>query len=712
MNWAIFGRLLGLGAGTAVVTGSTIDLDDLFCGSFTTQADFTDFIATMDDVIADPSGLTAAQILVLDYYEDGVVGYDDRDYWLDQLLKRNMGSQSRLSWADSTPTTKADSDPLGLTTGRSNCLIVDPLNINANGGIGVFVLEAANNTCWLTAARASTPATPANLFNGSGQYNHEVFGDLRSILSGDSGNSTRWRFPKDGAEVTVYIRGGDHELDRESTITKADVTATDNTRIIIRNYPGETVNWYFGNQEQTPTSFDNTVMLTIQRPNTKWRGIILNGYRIRSGTDRVFAPLLLSFANAGTGWEFSDSTMQNFRCIANDHADAGRLPDYVDFAFYYRASVNPGDVTEKALNSTGILVGATSAGVIQDCYFYPARDDFPLNSDDWDHGHCVDLAQTNGCTISRCVFDGPQGHAHIRCLESGSSVCQNITIEDSFFRNQNNSCVIFQASSGGIFRRNRVTGWASFDGAADGTGLASAWLVNGVIQDNVFYQDDRQGYAQNYGIDIAKIQGDNDYVVTGNTITGNVLYRCGMSFGCNSSPPTLAADISRVTSNTVSNNVFYGLSDSSHTTAGGYYDAPITINMGAHTTNMGGNTFTGNQFFRDDGDKAAFAEVLPGPSVTDWTVSDHESWSSGNSWHNPDFADVDEYDFTPSADASAWSILSASIPLHPDDLLFGFNYTCPTGFETAVFDYTLRYKQGRLDLDFPAKAPQLLGKRL
>lgn len=628
----------------------------LFGGTFSAQADFERFVTAFNYFIANPTKLTPGELDYLDYYNDGVLGYDDRDYWLDRLIDENLTVTSRLSWSVAAPSTKTESDPLGLFTGQTNVIVIDSANT-----MKVYVNESSTNLCYTDEAR-TIPAATTTLFTGAlttSQYNQSntIWGDLRSF--NENGGSNRRRFPGDGVEVTVYVRGGSYTLDREIIMQMTQAGATAQSRIIIRNYPGEVVNWFFGNQENTPTSFDNTVEWTVQRPNVKWRGLTINGYRIRSGSDRVFAPLMFSFPNAATGWEVSDCTIQNFRCIAGSnggsaHADAATLPHYVDYAFYYRSAA-AADVTEKSLNSSGILVGATSSGLIQDTSFLPTGDDFPLNSETWDRGHSVDLAQSSSVTIRRCTFDGLQGHMHIRCQESGSSACQNVTIEDCYIRNPNNTCVGFSVSSGGIFRRNIVTGWASKAGASDGTGLSTAWLVGGEVVDNVFWQGDEQGAGQNYGIDVGKIQGDNDYTVTDSVFRRNVFYRSGMSFGCNSSAPTNPVDIALVTRNEVSYNVFYGLSDYSHSLPG--FDAPITTNMGAHQSNFGGNSFFANIFYRTDGDTACLVEQLPGSTQQDYPVSPAYSWFYGNVVADPGFADPENGDFRVDSYSPAWAVL-------------------------------------------------------
>jgi hypothetical protein len=96
-------------------TGSRIR--DMFCRSFATQADFLAFIADFNAAIANPTQFSAADQAFLDLYDDGVVGYDDRDAWLHYLLTVNPPALSggRLPW-NPNPTDYAGSDPLGLVS--------------------------------------------------------------------------------------------------------------------------------------------------------------------------------------------------------------------------------------------------------------------------------------------------------------------------------------------------------------------------------------------------------------------------------------------------------------------------------------------------------------------------------------------------------------------------------------------------------------------
>jgi hypothetical protein len=171
---------------------------DMFCGSFASQADFLTFVSAFNAAIANASQLSAADREFLDLYDDGVVGYDDRDAWLHYLLRVNGFTSDRLPWTNPT-----DSDPLGLRGTRPHVVIIDPQNAAA-----VKVTRGTNNC---TLQDGTTAATPAALWNGD-TYNHKLWYDLESLdegnnFGGGAGVNTR-RFPTNGGEITVYVRGG------------------------------------------------------------------------------------------------------------------------------------------------------------------------------------------------------------------------------------------------------------------------------------------------------------------------------------------------------------------------------------------------------------------------------------------------------------------------------------------------------------------------
>lgn len=686
------------------------------CHPPTTEDNFIEIVTSFNLLIADPSSLTAAQINTLDYYNDGVVGYDDRDYWLDQMIRRNITVTDRLSFSDSTPMTKAQSDPLGLTTGRSYALIIDSLNDFSAGGVGVYVNESDTNLCYTNEGRTSlaTHGTggSSQLFTGASAitYNYDVFRDIRSIFRGDTGDVNRRRFPDTPVEVTVYIRGGDYTYDREGTFINEDASGsptpdTNPTRIVIRNYPGEVVNIYCGN-----STGSTAAMVTVSRPDMKFRGINFYCYRT-SGSDRIFAPYLFNITNAGDRCEISDSTISFCRAIAPTHDDAGRLPHYVDSAYTGR-TLSAQQTTAKLLTYTAIQIGLNNNGtLLQDLTITPAGDDFPRSvtvpggSTEYDFGDTIDIAGTASTTMRRVTVDGVSSHQCVQTRDSSGTETTGLLIEYCDFSNPENTCIGFTCETS-ICRYNRIHDFGTRDGAQDGNGIQVLHGDGNEIYGNVIWNNDAQASGQNFGIDIGVSQSDSTKEFVNNTIRNNILYLCGMSFGYSQSPPAVAPG--RVHDNSIDDNIFYGLSDFSLTDAA--YNAPISTILGPNVASFYDNTFDGNSFFRYDGDKTALVERLPSPAdPTDWNVTDHGTWFVNNTYANPQFVDPEGGDFNVDSSSAVSSLIVDNTPLDNDSLAPVFCYTCPTEFSTATFDYTLKHKQGRLDLGMPAQAKALLG---
>lgn len=632
-------------------------LYSLFGGTFAAESDVTRFITAFNSLIASPTLLTPGELNFLDFYDDGVVGYDDRDYWLNRVIEENFSVTDRLSWADSTPTTYAESDPLGLTTGRSNCIIIDPLNTAA-----VYVAHSSNNPCYLVAARTGSNTTLFDSTSLSGQYRsaNMLWGDFRSLV-GDSGNSSRYRFPKDGGAVTVYIRGGDHTLAYEATFVKEDGSATANSRIIVRNYPGEVVNIYSGNAETSAGVFNDSVMMTISRPDFWLSGFRINGYRVE-GSNRIFGHKAISITAAATNARMYDMDLYNYRAIAPTHTSAGALPQYVDYAFTGR-TLDADENTGKMLDAVGINIGLNNSGtLLQDVYIYPAGDDFPRSvtvpggSTEHNFGHSLDISGTTNTTLRRVTIAGTGSHQAITAGSSGATQMTGFLMEYCDIRNPENSCVGFGGEDC-IIRYNRIHHFGSRDGSQDGHGIQIGHSVDCQYYGNVIWLDDDQSSGQTFGIDFGITYNDSAAFGTGNTIEKNIFVRCGMSFGYTSSPVSPA--IGRVHDNTIRYNVFYDLSEYARTEPA--YDAPITTNVGPHIADMYDNVFQLNLFYRTDGDTACIAERTPS-GTTDYPISPMLEWFTGNVYGDPGFADIDDEDFSVPTYLTSWTILGDDLP--------------------------------------------------
>lgn len=698
-----------------VTTPTGENLDGLLCMNFSQESDFTFFIENFNTLIAIPANLTAAQLNTIDYYNDGVVGFDDRDYWLDQLIRRNITVTSRLPYGVATPTTYAESDPLGLrfqtdgVTLRPNVIFIDSLNTSK-----VYVLESSNNRCYTDEARTILNPTHNLLFDGTtGSYNttNMVWGDIRSLS--ETPNTTSHRFPNSDVACTVYIRGGSYTLDREITIVKQSGFPINPAKIDIRAYPGETVHIYCGNQFIDP-SYDNDVMVTLSRPDLHIDdSVIFHGFRVDGSGNRIFAAGVLSVTNAADRFRFT-GTVRDFRAIASDHPDAGRLPKYVDYAFYNRTGLPAGDSTGKMLTTTGVLIGEGNAGtLIYGATFHPADDDIPPavsvpgGATEESYGDTMDVAGATDLTIRHNTFSGTSSHSALRIRESGSVTPSNVTIEYNDMRNPENNVLLISNCVDSTIRYNRIHDFSNRGDLAgnDGYGIQVADGQNLQITDNVVWLGNKQGSGPNYGIQIGVSQSDVTTEFTDSTVARNILYQCGMFMGYSSGTPS--SDLGRITGNTIEDNIIEGLSDYNATQATS--DGNIVLNLGPHSATAYTNVIQDNIIFGMGTGHTAVVERLYPSTYSDWTISDHESWFLSNDYSNSMFVDPDNGDFTLQGGSLASAVISANTPVHPDDLEIPFAYTCPTGFSTATFSYRQRYYQGWLDLNMPPLAKQLIG---
>lgn len=300
---------------------------DLLCASRSTKADFLDFIDQFDGIIANQSTWPAEVVARLDKDGDGTLTADDRDVWLDAVLKNTPSlTDKRLPW----DVGGASSDPLNLS--RGNAIIIDPQNPAAVK----CVRGSATNDVTLI------DGTPdGSLFNGDGTYRRRIWHSLESLdeLHWDTAGATVRRFPANTNPVTIYVRGGDQTMTKEIGIFNNGGGPVP-SRIVIRNYPGERPRIFTGGSKieaGDPVSSGNAYageyrmaaqMFGLFRDCTI-DGLEVVGYRLE-GSDKIFAHNVF---RGSSKVKYFRLNLNTYRGISPTAADAGPYPSWIDFAF-------------------------------------------------------------------------------------------------------------------------------------------------------------------------------------------------------------------------------------------------------------------------------------------------------------------------------------------------------------------------------------------
>lgn len=657
-------------------------LHPLLCTTRDTESLLLAFVASFNALIADSSSLSASEITDLDHYGDGSIGFDDRDYWLNWIINRDWTIVDRLPFADSTPSSYADSDPLGLrfdtdgVTLRPNVTFLDPLNSSR-----VYINESSNNTCWLDESRtiSAFPTFPsANLFTPATTgttYNYKVWGDFRCYA--ETPTSTSRRFPDSTAPCASYIRGGSYTLDREIQIIKQSGVTNNPSSIDIRPYPGEKVHVYMGSRKTStdpaPQVFNNSVMVTLSRPDLhidESENLIFHGYR-ESGGNRIFGPLMFSVTNAADRFRFT-ATARDCRAIAPNHPDAATLPEYVDYAFDYRSTLSSGDSTSRMLTYLTMLINENNDGsLIEGATFHPVDDDIPPSvsvpggSTEEGHGDTLDIQGATNLTIRRSTFSGTASHSQIRIVESSGNVTPTgLLLEYNDMRNPENNVLLLSNCDNSIIRYNRIYDFANRQDLVgnDGYGIQPSDGTGNQIVDNAIWLGATQGSGPNYGIAVQVAQsGATSW--TNNEIKRNAIYGCGIFLGYNSGTPS--TDLAKITGNTIEDNVIDGLSDYNNTQTSA--DGPIVLNIGPHPFNANGNVIQNNIIRRTDGDTTMVVERYYPSATTDHTIADQSPWFVGNESVDPEFSDPANGDFSLRNSSPAFTML-ANVPQVDADL--------------------------------------------
>lgn len=510
---------------------------EIFAGPFTGLSAFTAFRDLFNLLIAGTHTVSAEDLLYLDGWDgrwagDGVLDEDDRDWWLDKLLRENLPYRQRLPFGTQLPTTYAQSDPLDLVGSRPDVVIIDPINTgfvnvrrqtnqvyayaDLTGGTSIGVLWGSINGD-TTTARYNTP-----------------YKGWRTFHSGDEGgSSSRRRMPMDGAKTVWYLRGGVHDIQQTINISKQLAAATHNSRITIRAYPGERVQLNFASENQAGT-YTYQYGLSIVRPNVWLQGdVTVRGYIDVAGIGRVFAPLLIAFDSTGAttcaidGWK-----LENNRCIAPDHPDADDLPHYVDDVFASRASK---DTVSKMMSSFGLRVVGNGLRLTDFDTRNLTGEDFPASYETAGggttsaQGESVDLIGVADTWISHSFIGGHPSHQAIRMRANGSTPCTNMTLQESVITTYENTCLALEGS-GHTLRRFRLYNYSSGPFADDGHGMQIS-ADDSTIEDFVVFNLAQT--ARGWGLNLAA-SASGGTRCKGLTIRRGLVYRSGTRLGWSS----------------------------------------------------------------------------------------------------------------------------------------------------------------------------------
>lgn len=363
-------------------------LHNIFCRQMRTKADFVDWIADFQDLIDNPTRVPPAVKTVLDKDASGTVDFADMMYWLDYLIRRTIGQQTRLPVTGDWGANPADSDPLDLRDRKpsnSHVIIIDPQNTDA-----VRIIDTpSGNRC---TDQSNVDKNPVALFTGGGStaYNYSLWEKLVGLnesgtpadgvpLGNGISGATVFRFPSDGSSVYVLVRGGDQEINGEITLTKNNGGHTAPARIVVRNYPGEQPTIYHANSADGGVYRSREIGTGVFLARvTTWEGIEHVGYIGAEGS-RIFTPYLFTIRGrdslGGVGADTADASVLR-RCILRDHRPiaAGTPAGMVDSQYHNRKFAAEDDITGGSANT---LIIASQNVLVEECYFRSAADDWP-----------------------------------------------------------------------------------------------------------------------------------------------------------------------------------------------------------------------------------------------------------------------------------------------------------------------------------------------
>ena len=663
---SVFANWIGGGAGGP---SPTVTIQDIFCHPFTQQSDFEQFVSDFNAAIADPSTFSASDQAFLDLYDDGTIGYDDRDAWLHYLLTvahpvTLVGG--RLPWAGR--------DPLGVMVGLT-AISIDPQN-----AASVKITRGTNNC---TEQDGVTPKVPPDLWvGGTGNtYNYVDWYDFNTIdeMNRQSiGISTVRRFPANGGEIYLYARGGDQTLqDGSIGLCRNNSAWTKPTRIVVRNYPGETVTLKCGSKLITSGAgigqYDHRfegggqAQFRCRRSNVTWESILFRGYRDSGAGGRIYC-LAAYFVDDTDPSDASAVLNFNFRKMTVQDVFGAQpaypTSPYLDLGFDRFDEIN--NVNVDVLTDIPMLTGvvlyshAQNTKVIQST-FRSAPADTPGVSD-YQHGEGLLLSTSAiNSLVQRCTLTGLCPHGYVTVGGTGTIV------EYNSVANFHATCISF-GNANTTIRYNRIDVTTHQNKQTLGIQCAPFNSVaSGRIHGNVIWGFQSNGENDNFNIGIGLSRTTAGSTIDNVEVDHNIIYGGGLIqlFGL--------ADTVRNCD--IHDNVAVDVPP--WNIAEGYDGMVLILLVGDITTGLWGNKIRNNLIYRSDGSTRIVADFNGPPTY--YTLAQLNTFPncSGNISADPMFDDPYGGIFTFLSGASpVYDLITSdpNIPLLPftePDLLHG-----------------------------------------
>lgn len=332
----------------------SVSLTTLLCTARTTQQDYIDFVETFFEIIENQNLLDSETFDYLDQgTEDGILTYEDRDYWLIQIARANLTLTGRTFGSD-VPTILDEADPLGLTKDangnlRDDVLIIDPQAVNESttaqdGPVKVI----SPNSCTTPGGLTKSPSLFFTGGTGVAWY-YQLLSDLHSINEfGGGGGRNRFLDAATGIAtktLTCYVRYSTlHKITTQIYLGKRS-SGTHALKIVIQGYPTDarvvipTGVYTKGTPDTIPSGVANASIRIGARVGQernhlwfRWLDFVgkvwVDDFNGNAGY--VFACPIVFSNSVNTDIQFRETIVRDFLPIHPGNSEAANYPQYVD----------------------------------------------------------------------------------------------------------------------------------------------------------------------------------------------------------------------------------------------------------------------------------------------------------------------------------------------------------------------------------------------
>jgi len=632
--------------------------------------DFVAYSTLFASWVADPTLLTSEAKTYLiakaradcSWAIDTTLTLHDRDEWLDAILKHWLDFPERLPWSGY--------DPLGLMTGRTDVISIDPSDTGAKRR-----LRGSSNQL---ADLNGTPLPGQFLFNGSEQYTWTRFAYIEDTDEGNNGAANEFDrfFNRAGRETTLYLNGGTHYLTKRTAWRNLSATATQLTRLVARNYPGTNPIIEQGKEETSAGVFQVGTQFACYRKLFPWAHIRTLGYRTASGGRRIYnqgsvlALSSIATSSSAESWIHGSYIGQHRGCSVSHPTADSEFKDYG-----WSGSTSPLDADDSvSCVSVDVNDFRLSHSVLE-----PSKRNFPYIESDNQSGATItgtseglDLASTADRFFGRMLrFRGQAGHSMLR-----GDRCDELTLEDFEVENYAHTGILGYGAGGiggndWILRRGRVGPFGQLrDWPA--AGIQMTGTQDCLLEDLVLFG---AGMAcPGWGLALATNPNQTDNEVLRNTVRRIIANECSIRLAYEAGENT---DWDRIRDNTFSDIALLDRSPSNTTGLQGAasYNALISLNLDKPTINDFGNTFTNILSYRLDGSQVVLSIQHTGSSFNTYTQAQAAaiSWWSGGTFTPPKYRQTQAGLFWLQAASPARDFLTPSdlllLPLPVDRVL-------------------------------------------